>query len=147
VKDRRQDDAVAVVVEQRDGARLLAAHLPVGVVADHRVVGDRAVQAARGHGRRGVELSDASAKRLDAALEVTHVGEHVTRPGLPEHRALIAAHPAQPGHRVDRERQREERDPACDQRRRSRRGAEVGHRRKDREGTTAEAGAVRATRS
>ena len=52
VVDRGQHDPGAVGVEQRDRQRLVARHLVVGVVADQRAVGDRAVEARSARPRR-----------------------------------------------------------------------------------------------
>ena len=75
----------------------MAGHLVVGVVADERAVGDRAVQTVLGGGHPRVqmrgELLDAAVQRLERALQVDGVRDQVGLPVLAEHDLLRAPQP------------------------------------------------------
>src|SRR4051812_3980090 len=115
VHDRRENDPGAVRVEHRDGAGLSAGHLPVGVVADKRVVGDRAVDPLVGGLRALLEaresLLDVLAEGDEGLIELGRMGNEIA-PAVTEHGRLRAPKRAQLERQHDRKDERDERDAA-----------------------------------
>ena len=107
VVDRGQHDPGAAVVEQRDRRRLAARHLVVGVVADDRPVGDRAVEAPLGALEPALEarhdVDDVVVQRGELALDVGGMGDEVAL-AVAEHDALVGAHAPQAPRRDHRRR-------------------------------------------
>ena len=83
------------VVQQRHRARLAAAHLAVGVVADHRRLADRPVEPPLVAVEPAVELRERLLDRRRSssklALQRLGVRDQVALPRLAEHRSLGAA--------------------------------------------------------
>ena len=101
VQDRGHHDARAGVVEQRHRARLAAAHLAVGVVADHRGLADRCARARCSSLLEPLlRAARTSPRPAPAAARSRSRGSRacVTRsrsPLVAEHRRLGRAQPAQ----------------------------------------------------
>ena len=120
VGDAGEHDAVALGVEQGERRGLVAGHLAVGVVADERAVGDRAVEPLLGGRHPRVEplgdLLDAPVQRLERGLQVAGVGDEVVTAAAAEHDGLGAAQAPQLDREHDREDERDQRHGAGGQR-------------------------------
>ena len=94
---RREHHAVVLGVEQRHGRRLVARQLAVGVVADQRAVGQRAVEAVLGGPHARLELRggllDAGLQRLERVMERRGVPDQVLRPVRAQDHPLIGPQP------------------------------------------------------
>ena len=117
---RRRCGAASSSASER---RLVARQLAVGVVADERAVGDRAVEALLGRGHPRVELRRRPPRRApwsasNAGLQRARVRDEVVAARRAEHDALGRAQPPQLDGEHDREDQRDERDAAAPRARR-----------------------------
>ncbi len=116
VQDRGDDDTRAMSVEQRDGARLAARQLAVGVVADERPVGHAAVDASLRGGYPFVEAGSATPPPSRAGRRTPSRAAPRARPGraaVPaEHRRLSRPDSPQLEREHAGEDQRQEREGA-----------------------------------
>ena len=118
-------------VEQRDRRRLVAGQLAVGVVADERAVGDRAVEPRLGRAQALVDvdgdLLDALVQGGERLLQPRGVGDEVGLAVLAEHRLLRRPQLAHAEGEHERQQQRDQRDGARRQGGDARRIGQVVH--------------------
>ena len=108
--DGAEDDAGAVLVEQRERGALLAAGVAEGVVADDRAIGERVVEVTLLVVELVGEDLDGLAQVAHLRVQVLGVRDDVALLVVPEHDRLGAPQPADARHEHDDQDEQDERE-------------------------------------